>query len=1064
MADGHCFISYSNGDADEFGPQLANELEGGNLYIETWYDKRDIPAGATWDEKVPEAIKTCKCFIFVMTKDSIAEKSICAEEWEIALRYKRPILLLRLDKDIKETPFRLGKRQWIDFAVNPKAGMAKLRLAIQRLDSPEGQLDLLKDRLADAKRDLVRIEETDEKTRIESEIKELNEEIKATELIKKDPEKARKQTRKNINAGLERDRQPINPISAQTSSKFINPRPGSIPDYFEGRLIETQEIADFLRNDNQRIMTIIGRAGSGKTVLTCRVLQRLENGEFPNDLGQFKVGGIVYLSEIGNYKINVPNIFSGLLHLLPTEKASKIDAIYREEKKPIDEKFRALLGELPREPVILLLDNFEGLLDSENEEINDHELYSALLTILRADKHNLKVVITTRIVPRQLSLAETARQHIKHLEEGLPSPFAENVLRKMDADGQAGLRDATDELLGKVREATLGYPRALESLYAILRVDRYSNVEELLAEGVPETVVEKFVGEAFSRLDSTKQKVIQTLAVYKRPVSYASIDFALQFHIPGINSASILERLVSMHFVRRESKRYFLHPADSDYALSRIPYGNPEKKSGQGARARTWDQHSLTLRAADYFAEIRKPRSEWKKLDDLSPQLAEFDLRCVAGDYDTAASVLFEIDFNYLLLWGHFRLMIEMHEKLQNKIKDILLKKSSLANLGTAYVHIGKFREGSESIKKAINISRQAKHQRAEGVLLGNLGSTYADWGDPRKAIEYYEQALIIDRENGDQINEGRWLYGISNQYASLGDVQKAIEGYEQSLIILRKFGVRKDEGNVLSNLGNRYAELGNINKAIEFYEQSLVIHSEIGDRGGKGNSLHKLGNGYIVLGNVGKAIEYYEQALVIALEIGDRSSESIVLVNIGNALLILGDLQKAKEYFQQATQIADEISLPPLQNSARCGLTETCLLQNNLLNARLTIETALQYDILNNYYNGTALHGIIALRQGERETAQEAFMKSIAQADEILAKTPEYYDALDAKGLALCGLILCRGAVPAPNDAIETFRKARKIAPHAGVVKRNLRLFDELMKCEGGEILKDVRNAVEGK
>ena len=54
----------------------------------------------------------------------------------------------------------------------------------------------------------------------------------------------------------------------------------------------------------------------------------------------------------------------------------------------------------------------------------------------------------------------------------------------------------------------------------------------------------------------------------------------------------------------------------------------------------------------------------------------------------------------------------------------------------------------------------------------------------------------------------------------------------------------------------------------------------------------------------------------------------------------------------------------------------------------------------------------------------------------------------------------------PAPtiNDAIEIFRKARKIAPHAGVVKSVLRLFDELMKCEGGEILKDVRKAAEGK
>ena len=48
--------------------------------------------------------------------------------------------------------------------------------------------------------------------------------------------------------------------------------------------------------------------------------------------------------------------------------------------------------------------------------------------------------------------------------------------------------------------------------------------------------------------------------------------------------------------------------------------------------------------------------------------------------------------------------------------------------------------------------------------------------------------------------------------------------------------------------------------------------------------------------------------------------------------------------------------------------------------------------------------------------------------------------------------------------DAIECFRKARKIAPHAGVVKSVLRLFDELAKCDKDGILKGVRKYVEGK
>ena len=38
----------------------------------------------------------------------------------------------------------------------------------------------------------------------------------------------------------------------------------------------------------------------------------------------------------------------------------------------------------------------------------------------------------------------------------------------------------------------------------------------------------------------------------------------------------------------------------------------------------------------------------------------------------------------------------------------------------------------------------------------------------------------------------------------------------------------------------------------------------------------------------------------------------------------------------------------------------------------------------------------------------------------------------------------------------------ARKIAPHAGMVKCVLRLFDELVKCDDEGILKDVRKAAE--
>ena len=51
----------------------------------------------------------------------------------------------------------------------------------------------------------------------------------------------------------------------------------------------------------------------------------------------------------------------------------------------------------------------------------------------------------------------------------------------------------------------------------------------------------------------------------------------------------------------------------------------------------------------------------------------------------------------------------------------------------------------------------------------------------------------------------------------------------------------------------------------------------------------------------------------------------------------------------------------------------------------------------------------------------------------------------------------------PTVDDAIETFRKARKIAPHARVVKSVLRLFDEFIQYGEEGILKDVKKVVEG-
>lgn len=441
----------------------------------------------------------------------------------------------------------------------------------------------------------------------------------------------------------------------------------------------------------------------------------------------------------------------------------------------------------------------------------------------------------------------------------------------------------------------------------------------------------------------------------------------------------------------------------------------------------------LLYRAADYFAQARKPRTEWKKLNDLNPQLAEFELRCEARDYDMAYSVLAEIEGDYLSLWGHYRLLIELHEKLQGKISDKYMRMDNLLGLGYGHYSIGEI----------------------------------------RKAIEYWEQGLSSTRDIENH------LYGSQSRNLSSGDNSESSQ-------LARPF---------IFSLGNANYYLGDMNKAFEYYDKSLIIARESGDTGAVGRSLCNLGLVSSEIGNAQKALEYHEQALAIFRESGDKRGEALILENLGIALNGLGNFEESAYQLSSGMKIADDLGYIHLQNFIRYHKVQAHLFLNDLLVARLLIEQAQGYDEPQNNHNINTLHGIIALRQGERETAQEAFTKSIAQADEILAKTPDYYSALDAKGLALCGLILAgrgdpsmptgandgktvppdkvtasTGRVPyghdiAPtvDDAIETFRKARKIAPHAGVVKSVLRLFDELVKCDEDGILKDVREVIAG-
>ena len=124
------------------------------------------------------------------------------------------------------------------------------------------------------------------------------------------------------------------------------------------------------------------------------------------------------------------------------------------------------------------------------------------------------MIITTRLAPSNLALVTPSLQRRLDLDQGLGEQDAIVMLRDMDADGKVGLKSADNALLAEAWIRTRGYPRALEHLFGILSADRDATLPDILNDTkryLPENVVDVLVGEAFSRLDVTAQRVMQAL-------------------------------------------------------------------------------------------------------------------------------------------------------------------------------------------------------------------------------------------------------------------------------------------------------------------------------------------------------------------------------------------------------------------------------------------------------------------------------------------------------------------------------------------------------------------------
>jgi tetratricopeptide (TPR) repeat protein len=628
----------------------------------------------------------------------------------------------------------------------------------------------------------------------------------------------------------------------RTRQRVVNLRPLDVTHTFKDRIREMQDLFKYLAESSVRLVCVVGRGGMGKTALASRVLADLERG---TETSEVLPDGILYLSARST-GLSLERIYADVGRMLGEPAASKLKARWASGDIPLVAKVEYLLEVMRDGLYLILLDNLEDNL-TEDDSIAEEGLRLFVERCL-TQPGGARLIATSReqvqVIPAALPSVRTIP-----LRDGLPEE-AIALLRELDPQGELGLRDAPEGDLRQAVQLTGGIPRALEIIAGILQADSTSSLSRLLADKAlfGEQVVESLVAASHHRLDENERCVMEALAVFDCPIEETAIAYLLHPWYPGLDVRGCLRRLANGYFViaNRATGAYNLHPLDREYAYRHLPDDN---------KAESCNRRNLELRAADFYASICKPASEWKTIEDLAPQLAEFEHRVRAGDYDGACRVLEPIDIDYLYEWGHYIRLIELHGKLLKRVVDSSLQVVNLVGRGRAHYALGEHGQAIRFYNEAISIAEKMGNRQRLGQLLGEQGRVYHHLGQFEKAIEHYVQVLDASREIGDRRAESFWLSYLAWTRRVLGDIDSAIRLYEDAISIARQTGARSEEGRYLGNLGRAYHRLGQIEEATRCYREGLDIVREVGNRRYESFFVGFLGNVSRDLGQVEEAI-----------------------------------------------------------------------------------------------------------------------------------------------------------------------------------------------------------------
>ena len=621
---------------------------------------------------------------------------------------------------------------------------------------------------------------------------------------------------------------------------------------------EIGEVADRVRSEEVRLLTLTGPGGTGKTRLGLQaavdVLEEFSDGAF-----------FVALATITEPELVASTVARAL-------------GVKESAEQPLMESLKSYLH---FKHLLLVLDNFEQVLEG-----------APVVAELLGACPKLKVLATSRIPLRLYGEQEYSVPPLTLPDPRVMPPL--EVLTQYEAvrlfveRARAIKADffVTNENAPAVAEICArldGLPLAIELAAARTRMlppqkmlERLGNRLKLLKGGprdlpTRQQTLRGTIDWSYELLEEEEKILFGRLSVFSGGRTLEAIEEICDPEgeleaLEGVESLLEKSLLRQEEGVEREP-RFVMLETVHEYAREKLQESGEEQEI-----KRAHAQYFLAL-AEEGESEVRGPEAAmW--LERLE---AEHDNLRAALSWALAQEKV-ELELRLAGALWQFWWMRGHYSEGRRWLENVLAvdgrgspsaRAMALAGIGEIASHQGDLDQAQEACEEGLKL---LAHEASEAkiYLLLSLGKVALLRGeDYERATQVNEEALALSREMRHRMGLATSLLHLGLVSQRRGDSEGATEFYEESTALFREWGDKQGLAFCLNNLGVVAITQGDLVQAQKLTEEAVALLRELGSRGDVSIGLQNLGWIAFLRNELGKAVDLYKQSLTLAWDTG---------------------------------------------------------------------------------------------------------------------------------------------------------------------------------------------------